>query len=89
MEKELWSGVLTIESMNEQVRSKYKLLAKRMSLKDNEMALNAHVKNTRLNNKEYLKKKQRFKVICKICGGYRHNTCDCWEKDENKRKGEP
>lgn len=88
MEKDLAAGILTIESMKEQVRSKYKRLVKKMNLNDNELALNTQVKNTN-GNKGQFKKRQGFKGTCRICGKYGHKAADCWENEKNKKKNEP
>ena len=78
MERDLGAGILTIDDMKEQVRSKYRRLTKRMNIKEDELALSA------TNNK--MKKKQGFKGNCRICGKYGHKAADCWENKNNKNK---
>ena len=63
MERDLGLGKLTVESLKEQGRSKYKRLVKKKNLKDNDLALTMQVdKNGNFNkNKSTFKKKQGFK----------------------------
>ena len=68
MERDLGAGVLTIDDLKEQVRSKYQRLVKKTKLKDDKLALLA-------NNNKY-KKKQGFKGNCRICGKYGHKAAD-------------
>ena len=85
MEKEFRIVLMSIESVKEQVRSKYKRLSKKLNLKDNELALNAQVKNEK--GKGYFKMRQGLKGTCRICGKYGHKVIDCWENDKKKMKG--
>ena len=78
MERDLGAGLLTVEDLKEQVRSKYRRLTKKMTVKEDELALAAS------NNK--FKKKQGFKGNCRICGKYDHKAADCWENKNNKNK---
>ena len=78
MERDLGAGILTIDDLKEQVRSKYRRLTKKMNVKEDELALTASY------NK--YKKKQGFKGNCRICGKYGHKAADCWENKNNKNK---
>ena len=78
MERDLGAGLLTVEDLKEQVRSKYRRLTKKMNVKEDELSLTA--------SNNIFKKKQGFKGNCRICGKYSHKAADCWGKKNNKNK---